>query len=675
MYKLLKLSLILLFSGLIKVAAQTPQVIAPSHKFGKISLQEFETKGFGQDSAAAAVKIFDIGEGSFDISTTSGGFVYVFTRHVRYKIINKIGYDLADLEIELYHGKNNSEEKLNVIHAATYNLNDNKIEVSKMTADAKFSNQLDKNLIIKKFTLPNVKEGSIIEYEYTTTSDFTFKLDDWYFQSSYPCKYSSYTIKIPEYFQYKRALGGYVYVHQKAPVSVTQNYYFPGSSESKAETVTSVSTETQYFAENIPAIKTENYITTIQDYISKIGFELTSTSFPGSTYKDYSSSWPKIVKEMMDEERFGQFIKHDNYSKGLSSSIVKTEKDPELKTNLIFNYIKNNIKWNGKYSYYATENNQRTVLDKKSGNSADINLSLLLLLKAAGLDCYPVLLSTRQNGAHPGYPLETKFNNVIVLVQIGENQLLLDATDKNHVSNLISYQNLNHEGLKIDLNTMDAGWIPIENVNLSRTNVMYMLTLKADNTLTGSLAITSDHYDGLDKRTAYQSAASEAEYLKKYKSNKTGLEISNYKIINLDQPDQPLQETMDVTIEDNVEDAGNLAYLMPLLFERTKENPFTLEERNFPVDFAHPFEENFRLTIDFPASYQLDKLPKSEKFVLPKDEGSFSIIYTVEGNKIAVRSKINILKPVFSAEEYYTLKELYKNIIRKQAEQIVFKKS
>ncbi len=31
---------------------------------------------------------------------------------------------------------------------------------------------------------------------------------------------------------------------------------------------------------------------------------------------------------------------------------------------------------------------------------------------------------------------------------------------------------------------------------------------------------------------------------------------------------------MDVTIEDNVEEAGNLAYFTPLLFERTKENPF-----------------------------------------------------------------------------------------------------
>lgn len=131
---------------------------------------------------------------------------------------------------------------------------------------------------------------------------------------------------------------------------------------------------------------------------------------------------------------------------------------------------------------------------------------------------------------------------------------------------------------------------------------------------------------------------------------------------------------MKVTIEDNIEEAGNLIYFAPLLYERTKENPFTLEERKFPVDFAFPFDENYTMILDFPANYILDKLPKAEKFVLPDGGGSFSMNYTTDGNKIAIMSKISILKPVFDANEYYNLKELYKNIVRKQAEQIVFRK-
>jgi hypothetical protein len=189
------------------------------------------------------------------------------------------------------------------------------------------------------------------------------------------------------------------------------------------------------------------------------------------------------------------------------------------------------------------------------------------------------------------------------------------------------------------------------------------------------LYISSTHYDGLSRRQEYQNAASEAEFLKDYKSSKPGLEITNYKIKNLEEPLETLEETMDITIEDNVEETGDVAYFMPLLFERTKENPFRLEERNFPVDFAYPTEENYRIMIELPEGYKLEKLPKSQKFALPNNDGGFTIIYDQAENKIAIRSKITLSKSTFTADEYFNLKELFKNIVAKQAEQIVFKKS
>lgn len=675
MIKLLKVFLFIFFSSLIQVSAQSHDEEIKTFKFGKVDPEEFNIKGTGADSAAAAVKIFDVGKGYFEVNTGSGSFVYVFERHVRYKVVSKLGYDLADFEIGLYNNNKGAEENLDNIKAATYNMVNGKVEISKMTSDAKFSSRLDKNRIIKKFTLPNVKEGSVIEYTYKTKSDFMFKLDDWYFQGRYPCKYSAFTLTLPEYYRYKIAVGGYVDIRKLTPVEIRESYFIPSTNTSNAGTLNASATRNQYFAENIPAIKNESYITTLEDYVSKIGFELASTNFPQSGFKDFSSSWPKILTELMDAEKFGGFIKKTNYGKDLLNGIIKDEKDPEIKMNLIFNYVRNNIKWNNKYNYFTEATNPRTVLEKKSGNSAEINLCLLGLLKAAGIETSPVLLSTRRNGAHPGYPLASKFNNVIVQAEIAGKKHLLDATDKNNVSDLISYQNLSHQGLKLDVVGITAEWIPIESTVISRSNIMYNLKLTPDNKFTGNVFLSSTSYDGVDRRDAYQSATNEAEFIKNYKSNKTGLEISSYKIENLDQPDQPLQETMDVSIEDNVEDAGNLSYFTPMLFERTKENPFSLEERNFPVDFAHPFEENFRMVLEFPANYHLDKLPKSEAFSLPENAGIFSITYAAEGNKIAIKSKISISKPIFTAEEYFNLKELYKNIVRKQAEQIVFKKS
>jgi len=645
------------------------------YKFGKIDAADFGVKCFGADSAAAALKIFDVGKGYFDISTSTGGFVYVFERHVRYKVINKNAYDLANMEVQLYRGDSGSEEKLDFMNGATYNLTDGKIVTSKLNSEAKFSSKLDKNHIVKKFTLPNVKEGSIIEFRYKTKSEFYYHIDDWYFQGDYPCKFSYFSFEMPEYYRYKFDVSGYVDINAVTPAEVSRSYFIPSTTTSSAGTVNSKSMRSDYYAENIPAIKDENYITTLQDYVSKIGFELTSTNFPGSGVKDYSSTWEQIVSKMVEDENFGGYIRKDNFIKSLLPGIIKGETDQEKKMTLIFDYVKKNIKWDDRYSDFTKATNPRTVLEKKSGNSAEINLILLSMLNNAGINSAPVLLSTRGNGAHPGYPLAAKFNNVIVQVQTDDTTHLLDATDKNNVNDLISYQNLNHQGLQLNLENKTGKWILIENNNLSRSNITYIVKLGTDNKLTGTLNITSDYYQGLMKRNRYQSATNQADFIKQFKTDKPGLEITNYQISNVDQPELPVTESMDITIEDNIEDAGNLAYFMPMMFERTKENPFRLEDRKFPVDFAFPTEENLRIIIEFPASYKLEKLPKSEKFKLPDNDGSFSIIYAQEENKISIRSKINIAKSKFTAEEYYNLKELFKNIVRKQAEQIVLKKS
>ncbi|TDO19987.1 DUF3857 domain-containing protein [Pedobacter duraquae] len=632
-------------------------------KFGSVDLSEFDTQVKGPDSAANAIKLFDIGSGSFDISPRTNGLTYTVTRHVRYKVVNKNAYSLADFEIQLYNSSSGGgAETLTGMRASTYNLVNGKIEVSKMAGDAKFTSRADKNHVIKKFTLPNVKEGSIIEYTYTTNSDFTFMLDDWYFQSAYPAKYAEFTFTVPEYYIYKLAKNGYLDINQTRPRDVK----FVNSANA---------TQTTYYLTDVPAIKQENFITTLDDYVSKLTFELTATNFPGSVYKDFSSTWPKLITELMDDETFGRFVKRNNFDKAFITSIVKDEKDSVAKMNLLFDYVKANIKWNEKNGYYGTQSSQKAVLEKKSGSTGDINLSLLGMLRAAGITCSPVLLSTRGNGFHPGYPMLSKFNSVVVQVTAGGRNFLLDATDEDNMPDMISRRNLNHEGLKINTEEKTAAWISLDNDIAGNNSVTYNLVLGEDKTFKGNIYLSAMNYDAIDRRALYKSTATEAEFLKNYKAKRPGLEISSYKIDNLKQSHETLFETMDVTIEDAVEDAGNLMYFTPLFFDRTKDNPFPLEERKFPVDFAHPFEENIRSVIEFPEKYTLDKLPKNEAFALPNKDGLFQVTYAVDGNKIAIKSRISIAKSVFSPEEYFLLKEFFKNIVRKQAEQIVFKKS
>lgn len=284
------------------------------------------------------------------------------------------------------------------------------------------------------------------------------------------------------------------------------------------------------------------------------------------------------------------------------------------------------------------------------------------------------MISTRENGEHPGYPVVSAFNNVIGVTQIGNNLYFLDATDKDLPAGMIDSDNLSHQGFYMDLKSFNGKWLSTEPSVSSEKIFVYNMTLDKDHKLSGKINQYSKGYSALNLRNKYRKTNNETEFVKNFKKDKTGLEVSNYKIDNLDNLDELLTETMDAVIEDNVEEAGNLVYFTPLLFERTKENLFKLEQRKFPVDFAYPFKESYRITINFPEDYEVDKLPKGGIFKLPEENGTFTINYVAEGKTLMVRSIINVNKSLYTPEEYFDLKELFKTVVEKQAEQIVFKK-
>ena len=640
-----------LLAAALFTCAQEKKTKPKEYKYGKIDLLEFEIKVSGTDSAASAVVLCDIGRGNFD----QGGAVYNFERHVRYKILTKDGYDYANLEIQLYR-RNGSETKITSFDGATYNLEGGKIVADKITKSAKFSEKQDKNYTLKKFTLPNVKVGSIIEFKYTLQSDFIYTLRPWEFQKEIPTLYSSLSIGIPEFFRYRINPSGYVYLHPYQE-SVNGGTFY------------------HYYATEVPGLKKENFVTTMKDFVSKVTFELSSVAIPGQVYRDFTTTWPKVAESLKNDENFGRFIEKTSYSKTLLKEILKDNTNPDTSILLIFNYVKTHIKWNKDLNFYTTETNPKTIFEKKAGNSADINLCLLGLLQEAKISASPVLLSTRENGTHPGLPMLTEFDNVIVDAVAGDKHILLDATDKNHVPGLIAYANLNHQGMLLDLYNPDGKWISLDNNVISKKTYSYLLNLDKENKFSGKLFITSTAYEALQRRDKYLSATSESDFLKDYKQDKPGLTIKKYEIFNAGNPAESLSEAMEIEIEDNIEEAGNLAYFTPLLYEKTKENPFKLEERKFPVDFGYPSEENYRITLVFPDNYTIDKVPKNEKVMLPDERASFTFIFALEGNKLMLNSKIIMKSAQYSPEEYHYLKELFMNVVRKQAEQIVFKKN
>ena len=111
-----------------------------------------------------------------------------------------------------------------------------------------------------------------------------------------------------------------------------------------------------------------------------------------------------------------------------------------------------------------------------------------------------------------------------------------------------------------------------------------------------------------------------------------------------------------------------------MLGEDMKKNPFTSSERLYPVEMPYTTHEIFVLDMEIPKGYTVDEMPKSVRYKLNEDEGMFEYIISKSADKIQMRSRVDINKANFQQEDYQSLREFFSFIIKKQSEQIVFKK-
>jgi hypothetical protein len=105
-----------------------------------------------------------------------------------------------------------------------------------------------------------------------------------------------------------------------------------------------------------------------------------------------------------------------------------------------------------------------------------------------------------------------------------------------------------------------------------------------------------------------------------------------------------------------------------------KENPLKSTERKYPVEMPYTTDEVYVLDMEIPKGFVINEIPKSEKFLLDGTDGFFEYIIDNDETNIHLRSRIQINKTTFSPEEYSSLRDFFAFIIKKQSEQIVFKK-
>jgi hypothetical protein len=376
---------------------------------------------------------------------------------------------------------------------------------------------------------------------------------------------------------------------------------------------------------------------------------------------------------MIEDENFGVLLKTTGFLKDTVEAVCKNRTSEIDKAVSIYNWVQNRMKWNGNYSLWALKGLRKPFSDR-IGSSSEINLLLTAMLQTAGINANPVLFSTRGNGvAITFYPTITKFNSVLTKVDIGGKTYLLDAISKYCPFGILPANDINGQGRII--NAVAGNWVNLDATGIYTEDRNYNLKISPEGKLTGTIKGSYDGYAGIYYRNAMSSEKTSDDYIRKMQENQKGLTITSYSISERYNNYKPLTDSLVVEVTDHTEMIGDKILFNPLLYERIVSNRYTLENRQYPVNYNYPIAEVYTFNYTLPAGYQVESLPKSATLTLP--DNSISVIYNVQntGNTIKVEYRRIINKILFLPDEYNNLKGLYDDLVKKHAEQVILKKN
>jgi Domain of Unknown Function with PDB structure (DUF3857) len=648
----------LLFSLLISSSVLAQKTLPI--EFGKIPLEDLQMKTYAKDSSAEAVVLCDYGDYYY---TFGDNYPYIiYKRHVRIKILKKSGFDRASIKIGYRVGYDKKNETIRDFKASTYNLEDGGIKEYPIDEKSIFEDKANKAYYYKTFTLPQIREGSIIEYSYEIESGFWYDFRSWEFQKNIPVVWSELRSRIPGYFNFN------VTLQSLTPLHINENE--EGKDNFMRSNIRDPYLQYRFVMKDLPALKNEPYLTTIENFRSKIDFELAATYFPDQAKMDYSQTWEALNNTLLMDENFGKAIKRFDKADDFVKALKILHPDTLGLVKAAYKFIQTTMQWND-LERFTTNENLDKIFEKRTGTSAEINFMLVRLLRECGLEANPVILSTRHNGRVSDLVLLDRFNYVVAHIMLGGKDVLLDATNPLMTVGMLPIRCLNERGRLIS--KKGSRWVTITPSPMRRKTTINSMSIGTDQSIKGTSQTTFFGHSAADFRNAVLLKGKDS-YLSDYKKNRPSQTLESLEIINLDTLEKEAILSIKTTFNEAYSMAGERIYISPMLGEGEDKNPFKLDERQYPVDFGVPQEKTYIANFSLPEGYAVEEMPKQENILLPNNGGRFLFSCVNENGYLKLTSKITLKKAIYSPEEYQSLREFYSRIVSKHAEQVVLKK-
>jgi hypothetical protein len=645
-------------------------------KFGQITTADFQVSAPAFDAGASAVIIKDYGNTEY-IGNESGFFSIHFKRFLRVKILNKNGFNAGAFEILIPNYKSSNYAKIEDVQGSTFNQENSVIHETKLDPKSVYTQKYNRYRDIMKFTMPGLKEGSIFDLTYTIESNYFSEPPTWPFQGRYPRLWSEYEATIPSPFHYNLRTTGNDSFDIKTSKAIKQSFTIrePGDDIAYKRILSVIGTSFQYrwVKKNVPGLKEQPYISNMNNYNSRISFELEYFQQEERYEKQMQrETWNIVSRDLLSSESFGIDLNQDNHwmdepLREITTGSLNSEE--EIKK--IFSYVRDNFICTNQENIY-TQTPLKTVFSNRAGTVGELNLLLIALLRHQSIVADPAILSTRENGiAAADNPMLFEYNYLICVVHTPGKVYKLDASKPFNSFNRLPGECYNELGARV-INKENPDLIVLSPDSISETEMTSAIFNNDDNGVSSGSVTTRFGDDHAFSVRQYVKQKSLKEYAESVQLDISNMIASNITLDSLNHPDFPLILHYDLDFKNYKQ--SDMIYFDPVLGSVFRKNPFEDAVRNYPVEMKSKTDYTYVLSMEVPKGFQVEELPKSARVNLMETKGSFDYLIQQSGSMIQMRVHLKLNEATFSPDEYGSIRDFFAYVVKKENEQIVFKR-
>lgn len=614
-----------------------------SKEFGTVPDSLFTMQNYQGNSSVPFV--YTLKEANIRFENDDRSIVAVLDYYVRVKVFDASVQQASVVAIPYYFER--GIEEIRDIKAITHSPEGSKTKLAEN--DVRTIN-INSRYNVKEFTMPNVQDGSVLEYSYQIRRRYIEELPDFFLTHQVPTAVAEINITYPHYLRYDVIpvdySGNLKHQTQEIDTSTVQKIFtIPQPDPIVKETWT---------ARDIPPVTEEAYISSIDDYRGKLKFKLSEFGNPRQMLEN---SWDFVVAELRRNQNLLQKIADNKQAYALGADIANQLNNKASAQDSIFRYLNERVNYNESRTPFSNMTDAE-VLAGELADQAGINQTLTAMLRGAGIEAYPLLISTREFGQiDRSFPSFFQFNGQLVYSEISGQSYFMDASFAHSQPNLIPITTYNENGLMLKEDSYE--WTEIKPAK-SKFDISITINgeLDREGNLSGSISSKSLGYPAQVIRQKYSngeranSIISEAVF-DGYSSGK----LDSPELGNVGSYEQPIIMNTKFLLEDYATSFSNGLEFRPMVVGFLMSNPFNNGSRDLPVTLDAPEKLDLVYNIKIPDGFTFDEGAENRSVQLPG--ASFTESYDTDGKTLRYEFYIDISKKRFEPEMYPQLLDLY----------------